>query len=164
EAHGISITMPAAKDRTYAIYLELIRGRLPPLHGAVVFIRRARAAGLRLAVASAADRVKVEGNLAEIGVPASEFAAVITGSEVARKKPHPEGFLAAAAAMGVPGEQCLVVEDAINGCSAGVAAGATVLGLTTSFDAAALCEAGAQYTAPDLAAVPAALEQKLGMA
>ncbi len=164
EVHGIPITMPAAKDRTYAIYLELIRGRLQPLAGAVDFIRRARSAGLALAVASAADRVKVEGNLAEIGVPASDFVAVITGSDVARKKPHPDGFLAAAAALALPGEQCLVVEDAINGCRAGVAAGATVLGLTTSFAAAALREAGASHVAADLDSVGAELQHQLGMA
>src|SRR5256885_10570934 len=35
EKHGIKLTMPRDKQRTYAIYLELIKGKLHPLPGAV---------------------------------------------------------------------------------------------------------------------------------
>jgi beta-phosphoglucomutase-like phosphatase (HAD superfamily) len=50
-----------------------------------------------------------------------------------------------------------VVEDAPSGLKAGKAAGAPCLGLTTSFDAATLTEAGADWLAPNLAQVPADL-------
>ena len=63
------LDMPRDKARTYEIYLELIPGRLEPLPGVAAFIGLCRGLGLNLAVASSADRVKVEGNLRELGLP-----------------------------------------------------------------------------------------------
>ena len=163
EQHGAALRLPEDKVLTYQLYLELIRGRLPPLPGVLAFTAAARAAGLRLAVASAADRMKVEGNLREIGVPATTFDAVITGSDVARKKPHPDGFLLAAQRLGIDPARCLVVEDAINGVQAARAAGSACLGLTTSFPAEDLTAAGAQWTAPHLGEVRAAARAALGL-
>ena len=157
EARGIRLAMPADKERTYALYLELIRGRLEPLTGAVEFIAGARRRGLRLAVATSADAIKLAGNLREIGLPPDRFDATVNGSEIARKKPFPDLFLRAAELLRLPAGECLVVEDAINGVQAGRAAGARVLGLTTSFPAAALRAAGAQWIAPHLGGVPADL-------
>jgi beta-phosphoglucomutase len=153
ERHGIALAMPSDKDRTYAIYLEAIRGRLGPLPGARDVVAACRARGLRLAVATSADRVKLDGNLREIGLPPDTFDACVTGSEVARKKPDPDLFLTAAERLGLAGTDCLVVEDAPNGIRAGRAAGAACLGLTTSFPVETLRAAGARWTAPDLAAV-----------
>jgi len=154
EQHGVRLTMPADKERTYAIYLEIIRGRLQPLPGVHGFIAAARAAGWRLAVATSADRVKLDGNLREIGLPADRFDAVVTGSEIERKKPAPDIFLLAAQRLGLPPSDCLVVEDAPNGLQAARAGGFRSLGLTSSFSAAALRAAGADWIAPDLAHVP----------
>lgn len=153
EKYGILLDMPADKNLTYAIYLEIIKGRLAPLPGVREFIARCRAMRMKLAVASSADRIKVEGNLAEIGIGFDTFDAVVTGSDVERKKPDPEVFLKAAAKMGLPADRCLVVEDAPNGIQAARAAGARCLGLTTSFPAQVLLSAGADHTAPDLAGV-----------
>lgn len=164
EQYGIDLQMPADKVATYEKYLEIIKGRMPPLPGVHDFITAARAAGLKLAVNSAADRMKVEGNLAEIGVSADSFDAVVTGSDITHKKPHPEGYQTAAANIGIDPRHCLVVEDAINGIEAGCAAGAMCLGLSTSFDADKLSAAGARYTAPHLGEVPGELLTALGMA
>ncbi|HYE04167.1 MAG TPA: HAD-IA family hydrolase [Planctomycetota bacterium] len=154
ERRGVRLDMPADKQRTYAIYLELIKGRLRPLPGVMDFTAACRARGLKLAVGSSADRIKVVGNLAEIGLPTERFDAIATGSDVARKKPFPDLFLRAAELIGVPAADCLVIEDAVSGVRAGKAAGAKVLGLTTSFPADALRAVGADWIAPDLSAVP----------
>jgi HAD superfamily hydrolase (TIGR01509 family) len=154
ERYGVTLRMPGDKDLTYAIYLELIKRRLKPLPGAHAFVGDCRSRGLRLAVATSADRVKLEGNLAEIGIPASRFDATVTGTEVARKKPHPDLFLAAATRLGVPPSECLVVEDAPSGVRAATAAGMVCLALATTFPAAELRAAGADWTAPDLAHPP----------
>jgi HAD superfamily hydrolase (TIGR01509 family) len=155
EAYGQAIDIERDKARTYAIYLEIIRGRLGPLPGAKAFVSAARQAGLKLAVATSADRVKMEGNLREISLPAKLFDACVTGSDIERKKPAPDIFLAAAGRLGLPAERTLVVEDAPNGVRAGVSAGGRVLALTTSFDAETLRQAGANWTAATLADVPA---------
>jgi HAD superfamily hydrolase (TIGR01509 family) len=154
ELKGVTLDMPADKVRTYQIYLDLITGRLEPLPGVAEFIGRCRERGLKLAVASSADRMKVEGNLREISLSDGTFDAVVVGEDVARKKPHPDIFLLAARRLGLDPETCLVVEDAVSGVGAAVAAGSPCLGLTTSFEASRLRDAGAHWTAANLAQAP----------
>jgi len=152
EHYGVKLQPDRDKARAYEIYLELIPGRLQLLPGVPEFIAAARARGLKLALATSADRVKLLGNLAAIHLPESSFDAVITGSEVQRKKPHPDIFLLAAERLGVPPVDCLVVEDAPSGLKAGRAAGCRCLGITSSFVAETLSVAGADWVEPDLAA------------
>ncbi len=150
EKYGVTLQRPGDKARVYEIYLELIPGRLRPLPGVTAFIASARAAGWRLAVATSADRIKMDGNLREIGLPAKTFDAVVTGEDIEHKKPAPDIFLLAARRIGVPPERCVVVEDAVSGVTAAKAAGARCLGLTGSYPAAALRAAGADWTADGL--------------
>jgi HAD superfamily hydrolase (TIGR01509 family) len=154
EKYGLKLRMPEDKDRTYQIYLDMIKGRLNPLPGVREFIAECRQRGLKIAVASSADWVKVEGNLREIALPATTFDAVVCGNDVERKKPDPQIFLLAASRIGITPEKCLVVEDATNGITAGKAAGARCLGLTTSFDESTLRAAGADWIANNLAHAP----------
>lgn len=154
EKYGITLTMPADKDCTYAIYLDIIRSRMHPLPGVAEFIADCRRRGLKLAIATSADRVKLDGNLREIGLPPDLFDACVTGSEIQRKKPAPDIFLTAARKAQMTLTAVLVIEDAPNGIQAAKAAGMHALGITSSFSAAALESAGADWTAPDLAHVP----------
>lgn len=154
EKYSLNIDLQKDKIRTYEIYLEIIKGKLPPMPGVLEFVKNCREKGMKLAVASAADRIKVEGNLAEIGIPGETFDAVITGSDVTRHKPNPECFIMAADAISVDPKFCLVVEDAKNGARAAKAAGAFCLGLTSSFSDEQLKESGADWTAPNLAHLP----------
>jgi len=154
EKHGVTLDLERDKARTYEIYLEIIRGRLQPLPGAGEFIDQCRRRGLKLAVATSADEVKLRGNLRQIGLPEEAFDATVNGLQVERKKPHPDIFLIAAGKLGVPARRCLVVEDAPNGVAAAKAAGAACLALTTSFAGNVLREAGADFLAPDLSHVP----------
>jgi len=157
EKYNIKFNLQRDKKRTYEIYLQMIKGRLTPLAGVHDFINAGKQGGLRLAVASSADRIKVDGNLAQIGLPPRLFNAVVCGSDIANKKPAPDIFSAAAARLGLEPRHCLVVEDAPNGIVAAHAAGCPSLGITTSFSAAELHAAGATWVAPDLAHVPPAV-------
>jgi beta-phosphoglucomutase len=163
EAHGVTADLAVDKPLTYQIYLELIAGALQPIPGGAAFLADLRAAGVRTALATGSSRPKLDGNLAAIGIPESAFDAVISAEQVTRKKPDPETFLVAAAALGVEPARCLVVEDALNGVRAGVAAGAEVLGITSSLDGAALRGAGALATAPDFTALPGEVRSALGL-
>ncbi len=154
EKYGVHLSMPSDKDRTYAIYLEIIKGSLQPLPGAKEFIAYCRSRQLKLAVATSADLVKMTGNLREIQIAANTFNACVTGSEVQRKKPDPEGFLLAASKLALTTDDLLVVEDAPNGIHAARAAGIRALGLTSSFTAKVLRDAGASWVTFDLAHVP----------
>ncbi|GHE32701.1 HAD-IA family hydrolase [Streptomyces capitiformicae] len=50
----------------------------------------------------------------------------VCAEDVSEGKPSPEGYLTAAARLGVDPVRCLVVEDASAGIAAGLAAGCTV--------------------------------------
>lgn len=155
EKYGLKMDVESDKKRTYEIYLDIIKGRLKPVAGAVRFVGSCRLRGLKTALATSADSPKMEGNLREIGLPAESFDAVVTGSQVSRKKPDPEIFLTACRMLGFPAKNCLVVEDAPNGVQAAKAAGSPCLALTTSFERQKLLQAGAGWVAADLAATPA---------
>jgi sugar-phosphatase len=58
---------------------------------------------------------------------------LITSEDVRRSKPHPDGYLAAAARLGVDPAACVVIEDAHAGIESARAAGMTVIGITTTF-------------------------------
>lgn len=153
EARGIHLDPQRDKARTYAIYLDLIRGRLEPVPGAITFLDRCRERGFALAVASGADAIKVHANLREAGFDVSAFDAVVTGDEVVRKKPAPDIFIEAIRRLGVEPSTCLVIEDAVVGVAAAKAAGARCLALSTSFSPEEL--ASADWIAADFTAVPA---------
>jgi sugar-phosphatase len=73
------------------------------------------------AVVTSADHRLAKARLSAAGV---EPPVLVTFEDISQGKPHPEGYLRAAAVLGVPAAQCLVVEDAEVGLAAGRAAGA----------------------------------------
>lgn len=148
EKYSFLIDLPAAKIRTYEIYLELIKGRLKPLPGVVSFITECRRRGLKIALATSADRTKMDANLVEMGMTYNNFDAVVNGLEVERKKPFPDIYIRAAELIDLEPSECLVVEDAVNGIEAAKSAGAKCLGITTSFSKEEL--AGADWFAGNL--------------
>jgi beta-phosphoglucomutase len=140
------------KLRTYQLYEKMVKGKLKPLPGALDFIRKCRHNGFKLALATSADRYKMEVNLKEMGLSESSFDTTVNGLEVERRKPFPDIYIEAAARLGLRPEECLVVEDAVSGVKSGKAAGCKCLALTTSFKAEDLKEA--DWICGTLAEVP----------
>lgn len=87
----------------------------------------------RWAVVTSGSRALATARLEALGHPTP--AVLVAAEDVATGKPDPEGYLAAAAALGVPAERCLVVEDAPAGVAAGRAAGCVVVAVATSHPA-----------------------------
>lgn len=141
EKYDFPFDLERDKTRTYDLYAQIVKGKLEPLKGVKEFISKCKEKGIKLAVATSADEVKMNINLREIGIPASTFDATVSGSEVQHKKPDPEIFVTAARKIGLKPEECLVVEDAVNGVKAAKSAGSKCLALTTSFPAEQLKEA-----------------------
>lgn len=146
ETYNFPLDLPAAKRRTYEIYLDLVPLRLAAFPGAVELVCSCRTAGLRTAVASSADRVKVVANLNKIGLPSETWNALVTGEDVRAKKPAPEIFLHAARRLNLPLVDCVVVEDAVNGVQAAKAAGMRCVAVAHTFPAEQL--AGADLVRP----------------
>lgn len=62
------------------------------------------------------------------------FQAVVDGHQVERPKPDPEIYLKAASQLCVDPDCCIVFEDSMTGVSAGLRAGAMVVGIATTAD------------------------------
>ncbi len=150
ERHGIPFDPIADKELVYQVFLEMMPGRLEPLPVVPDFIYKCKQAGLKVALASSADDVKVYPILKHIGIEPSDFDVIVTGSMVSRKKPAPDVFLEAVKRLEVPAASCLVIEDAVSGIEAALAAGCRAMGLTTAFHDEILKEAGADWTAKNL--------------
>lgn len=141
EHYGVKIDIAKAKSRAYEIFEIIVKGNLAPLPGAHEFISECRKKGLKLALATSADPVKMNVNLKEIGLSAKVFDSIITGQDVVNKKPFPDIYIKAAKSIGLEPQECLVVEDAVSGIKAGKSAGCRCLAVTNSFEASELHEA-----------------------
>ncbi|MGA8087970.1 MAG: HAD-IA family hydrolase [Terracidiphilus sp.] len=92
--------------------------------------------GNRWTVVTSATERLARMRLTQAGVPAP--ARLVTADDVAQGKPDPAPYLAGAALLGLPAEDCVVFEDAEPGTQAGRAAGCTVIATTFSHDAESL--------------------------
>jgi HAD superfamily hydrolase (TIGR01509 family) len=145
---------------------ERLLHEVKPIGGAVEIAKllHERFAG-RIAVASGADRWKVEMQLVKCGLMPYFEGRIFSGHELPRSKPAPDVYLAAAAALGVDPARCAVVEDTVPGTTAGVAAGATVYGYSPPEAAGhgspeALRAAGASFIVTDLSQLGALLHAR----
>lgn len=113
--------------------------------------------GLPMAVASGADRMKVELQLNRTGL-IEHFqptdVRIFSATEVARSKPAPDVYLLAASSLGVSPSRCLVIEDSPTGVTAGHAADMTVLAYAGRNAPGPLIAAGATRTFTDMRELP----------
>ncbi len=112
-----------SRKREHLIALVRAEGR--PLPGVPEIPLRLRETGLRLGLVSASARPVIDAVLRAVELDGA-FETVVSGDEVARGKPAPDGFLMAARRLATDPARCLVVEDSRNGVLAGKAAGMTV--------------------------------------
>ncbi len=136
--------------------------RVQPIQGAVEAVRAIHERfGGRIACASGADRFKVELQMEKCGLMPYFQGRIFSGHEFPRSKPAPDVYLAAAAALNVDPRRCVVVEDTVTGVTAGIAAGASVLGYSPAeagHDAPeALLAAGAEMVFAAMDGLPALL-------
>jgi alpha,alpha-trehalose phosphorylase len=103
--------------------------------GVAALFATARAAGLKLALASASRNAPDV--IARLGI-ADQFDFVADAGAMAAPKPAPDIFLACARALGVPPAACVGIEDAQAGIAAINAAGMTAIGIGALHDTA-LC-------------------------
>jgi mannitol-1-/sugar-/sorbitol-6-phosphatase len=101
-------------------------------------------------VTSATERL-ARVRLAAGGIPAPQ--RFITSESVTQGKPHPAPFLAGAALLGIPPQDCVVFEDSSSGAKAGRAAGCTVIATTFSHPIDSLDDA--HYLVRDLTGIAA---------
>jgi HAD superfamily hydrolase (TIGR01509 family) len=121
--------------------------------GAVAALQAVAAAGIPLAVASNSTRDELVAKLARLELAGFFGDRVFSFEDVARPKPAPDMYLAAAAACGAAPQDCVVVEDSLLGARAGIAAGCRVFGFTRETDPRVLVAVGA-ITVHSMAELP----------
>ena len=94
----------------------------------------------RKAIVTSCTRDLAIARIAASGIIAP--TVVVTVSDVANGKPHPEPFLLGATTLGFDPARCLVIEDATAGLIAGRAAGCHVLGVAGTHTATHLAGDG----------------------
>ncbi|MGY4534456.1 HAD superfamily hydrolase (TIGR01509 family) [Pseudomonas sp. TE3786] len=105
--------------------LPLLRDQVQQMPGAVAFVRKLQ---LPICVASNGPREKIETSLGAVGLLEVFGTRIVSAYEVSAWKPNPELIVHAAALLGVPVNQCLLVDDSVPGVQAGISAGALVAG------------------------------------
>ncbi len=101
--------------------VELLAARdLPFMPGAGELLAEVAGAGLPHALVTSSEPEIVAAALSRLR---AEFPVTVCGADVSAAKPDPEGYLLAAAALGVDPGRCIAVEDSPNGVAAAEAAG-----------------------------------------
>ena len=119
--------------------LKEFREHMRYIPGFTEFFREARET-FRDALVTSTSREIMEWTFGNVPVD-NIFSHMITSSEVRNTKPDPEPYRKAAELIGLPPQRCVVIEDSVNGIRSGIAAGAKVVGMTTTFAPEVLQEA-----------------------
>lgn len=108
---------------------EICRTKLVEVPGASSLIKTAYNSNLKLAVASASSADFVRMVLKKLKI-IKYFSVFVSADEVGKGKPNPDVFLLAARKLLVSSQNCVVIEDSLNGMLAAKAAGMKCIGLT----------------------------------
>jgi HAD superfamily hydrolase (TIGR01549 family) len=120
---------PQADAEFLRLYAEAPPGLLP---GAADALGRLAGAGLRLGVVTSGDRQRVIADVARTGLH-GRFESLVYGTDVAQRKPHPEGLLRALEELGVATGEAAYVGDSPEDVEMARAAGALALGVPGGF-------------------------------
>lgn len=123
------------------LYREAYRPHVAALPGLLDLMARADAAGIPMALASAAPPGNIDVVIDALGLR-SRFATIIAPSQGFRGKPNPDLFLGAAERMKIAPEACIVFEDAPNGIEAARRAGMRAVAIMTMLGADAFAAYG----------------------
>jgi HAD superfamily hydrolase (TIGR01509 family) len=115
--------------------VDLVRAQpLTVLPGTAELIAEVRAAGLPHALVTSSVPAVVDAVVGRLDV---RFDVVISGADVTHAKPDPEGYLLAAAKLGVDPRRCIALEDSPNGVAAAEGAGFRVVAVPSVVPVAA---------------------------
>ena len=108
--------------RRNATNFDVLFEQAVPLPGVEAYIDRARALGLRIAIASSSTRAWVHPKLDKLGLSGA-FESVVCSDDVGKAKPDPASYLKAIADIGATNDEAFALEDSPNGVQAAKNAG-----------------------------------------
>ena len=124
---GVRLEPEQIVERLLDGVIGRVAEHLPWMPGAAELLAECRESAIPCALVTMSWR-----RLADAAIksaPPGSFSASVTGDEVARGKPNPEPYLAAAAALGVDPQCCVAIEDSPTGVASALAAGCATLGV-----------------------------------
>lgn len=104
----------------------------PYIEGVCPFIEALREAGIKTAIVTASNEEKMQRVLHTHPELATLFDRILTSKDYANGKPAPDCYIEGAKAFGAHPEECIVIEDSINGLRAGRDSGAFVVAVTST--------------------------------
>jgi HAD superfamily hydrolase (TIGR01509 family) len=122
---GLSLSPAEIVEELLDGVVAMVERDVPWRPGAVELLASLREAGVPCGLVTMSYQRFVAPILAHL--PPETFRVVVTGDQVEYGKPHPEPYLTAAAALGVPAKRCLAVEDSNTGAKSAEQAGCLVL-------------------------------------
>lgn len=123
----------AMHKRKTTIFIEMVEsGRLPLRPGVHRFMKEARDAGLILGICTTSNERAAHAVAYKI-LSDIQFAFVLAGDVVSKKKPDPEIYLLGLEKTGLKPEEVIVIEDSRNGVLAAKAAGMRVVATTNHY-------------------------------
>ncbi len=114
--------LQALADRKEFYFREFIRESVAPLPGSMELMRGLHEAGFPQALATSTPRENIQ-LIKDLLHLDHYLSALVSGESVAHGKPAPDIFLKAAGELHMPPPVCLVIEDAVAGVQAALAAG-----------------------------------------
>jgi len=112
-------------------YREMVKDKIKPLPGAISLIKDLKKSNFKLAVGSSGPPENVDLLLKSLNIK-KFFDFIITGADVQKGKPDPEGFKKIQNHFKLKSENCVVIEDAPVGIEAAKRAGMKSIALTTT--------------------------------
>ena len=123
-----------------ALYRELFEKDIKPVDGLIDFLNLLDEYDIPRAIGTSAPQANVDFTLMKTGTR-SFFSIILDESHVNHSKPNPEIYIKVAQKLGLPPQQCIVFEDSLSGVLSARAAGAKVVGITTTHTAGELANA-----------------------
>lgn len=127
------------------IYVLLQKQGVPLLDEAVNFLKliitQKKTLGIKIAIVSSAPHREILENLRQLGIPPTDFEAILSGSDDLKhihdpqgtNKPKPYIYQLAAQTLGVQARDCLVFEDSGAGVIAAAQAGMNVIAIPNAY-------------------------------
>ncbi|MEN8614175.1 HAD family phosphatase [Dehalogenimonas sp. THU2] len=103
----------------------------------IKILSEARALGCRTALATLSKRKDVDHVVESLGI-GPLLDVILTAEDISKGKPDPEIYLTAAKRLGVQPNECIVLEDSVNGITAAQKAGMYVVAIATPFTNASI--------------------------
>jgi HAD superfamily hydrolase (TIGR01509 family) len=125
EHMGIALTPERIVDELLDGVVARVRRNVPWRPGALDLLVALRGADIPCALVTMSYQRFVAPILEHL--PPDTFRAIVTGDTIRYGKPHPEPYLAAAAALGVHAGDCVAIEDSTTGVLSAETAGCQVL-------------------------------------